>query len=92
MQLQCFPLQAVMAALNNPIVGYLSLDINGSEYTILKTMNWTNLKISAMSVEMSNNKEDIYNLLGQKSYSYVKSAGFSDIFLSKKGQTKPKKK
>ena len=73
-----------MAALNNPIVNYLSLDINGEEYAVLKTMNWTNLQISAMSVEMSNNKEDIYKLLEQENFSYVKSAGFSDIFLSKK--------
>ena len=75
-----------MAALNNPIVDLLSLDLNGNESAVLETLNWTNLKISSMSVEMSNinNKKDVYMLLGQKSFSYVKSAGFSDIFLTKK--------
>ena len=82
-----FPIsEAVMAALNNPIVDFLSLDLNGTESAVLETLNWTNLNISAMSIEMSNinNKKDIYMLLEQKSFSYVKSAGFSDIFLTKK--------
>ena len=75
-----------MAALNNPLVDFLSLDLNGNESAVLETLNWTSLNISAMSVEMSNinNKKDIYMLLEQKSFSYVKSAGFSDIFLTKK--------
>ena len=75
-----------MAALNNPIVDFLSLDINGNESAVLETLNWTNLKISAMLVEISNinNKKDIYMLLGQKSFSYVKSVGFSDVFRTKK--------
>ena len=44
---QCFPLQSVLVALNNPIVDYFSLDVEGSELPILKSLDWDNVNISS---------------------------------------------
>ena len=46
---QCFPLQSVLVALNNPIVDYFSLDVEGSELPILKSLDWDNVNISVIS-------------------------------------------
>ena len=35
---QCFPLYTILLALGNPVVDYFSLDIEGAEYPVLKTI------------------------------------------------------
>jgi len=39
-QVQCFPLYSVLMALGNPNVDYFSLDIEGAELVMLKTLPW----------------------------------------------------
>ena len=46
---QCFPLQSVLMALGSPIVDYFSLDVEGSEFPILKSLDWDNVNISVIS-------------------------------------------
>ena len=94
-QVQCFPLSAVLAALGNPLVDYFSLDIEGAEYAVLKTIGWEKIRLSALSVEMNHageifngSREDIHELLEQNGFSYITSAGIDDIFLSKKKNRK----
>ena len=47
----CFPLNAIMAAINVSRVDYLSLDVEGAELEILRTIEWTQLKIDVITVE-----------------------------------------
>ena len=37
---QCFPLYSLLLALGNPKVDYLSLDVEGTELDILRTIPW----------------------------------------------------
>jgi Methyltransferase FkbM domain len=37
---QCFPIYSILAALNRTTVDYFSLDIEGDELSILKTIPW----------------------------------------------------
>ena len=39
-QKQCFPIYSLILALGNPKVDYFSLDVEGSEMDILKTIPW----------------------------------------------------
>ena len=42
LQVHCFPLYSVLMALGNPLVDYLSLDIEGAEFKVLETVpSWT---------------------------------------------------
>ena len=84
-------MQAVLEALGNPLVDYFSLDIEGAEYAVLKTINWDKIRLLALSVEMNHageifngSKEDIHALLEQNGFSYITSANIDDIFLSTK--------
>ena len=47
----CFPLNAIMAALDVSHVDYLSLDVEGPELEILRTVDWTRLHIVVITVE-----------------------------------------
>ncbi len=37
-QAKCFPLYSILLALENPTVDYFSLDIEGAEFEVLKTI------------------------------------------------------
>ena len=47
----CFPLNTIMAALGISHVDYLSLDVEGPEIEILRTVDWTRLHIDVITVE-----------------------------------------
>jgi hypothetical protein len=42
---QCLPLYSVLLALGNPTVNYFSLDIEGAEFPVLKTIPWDKVDI-----------------------------------------------
>ena len=41
----CFPLYDILKAVGNPIVDYFSLDIEGVELDVLKTIPWKDVNI-----------------------------------------------
>jgi len=47
----CFSLNAILDALNVSHVDYLSLDVEGPELEILRTVDWTRLRIDVITVE-----------------------------------------
>ena len=42
---QCFPIYSILAALNRTTVDYFSLDIEGDELSVLKTIPWDSVDI-----------------------------------------------
>ena len=48
---QCFPLMDVLAALGVYHVDYLSLDVEGPELEILRTVDWNRLRVDILTVE-----------------------------------------
>ena len=50
-EVNCFPLNAITAALGVSHVDYLSLDVEGPELEILRTVDWTRLYIDVITVE-----------------------------------------
>ena len=50
-QHQCLPLVSLLLALDNPTVHYFSLDIEGAELQVLKTIPWDKVDIWVISVE-----------------------------------------
>ena len=41
----CVPLYSLLLALDNPTVDYMSLDIEGAELSVLKTVPWESVDI-----------------------------------------------
>ena len=50
--LQCFPLFSTLLALDNPTVNFLSLDIEGAEFEVLKTIPWDKVDIEVIVAEL----------------------------------------
>jgi len=57
-QVQCFPLFSFLSALGVDTVDYLSLDVEGLELKILRTIPFHRLRIKVISVEVITAEED----------------------------------
>ena len=94
LKVQCFPIQAVLKAINSPTVTYFSLDIEGAEYDVLKTIDFDKIDISLLGVEIqgigddilrknTGSKEQIHNLLKQNGYIYTDRVELDSFFVKK---------
>ena len=81
-RIQCFPISSLVLALGNPVIDYLSLDIEGAELEVLKTIPFDKIKIQLISVEIARKKlnenaagehydpyDDIVSLMKHNGYS-----------------------
>ena len=87
-QMQCIPIFSLLLALGNPTVDFLSLDIEGAEYQVLKTIPWNKVDIRALSVEtqfagdvLEGSRKDIFDLLLGVGFSHLGSLARDDIFV-----------
>ncbi|XP_047492557.1 uncharacterized protein LOC125041567 isoform X2 [Penaeus chinensis] len=75
LEVQCFPLYSYLLALNVTTVDYFSLDVEGAEFSVLKTIPWEKVDIKTLSVEFIHDhegKEAIQTYMLSKGY-YVHS-------------------
>ncbi len=56
---QCFPLYSILLALNRTVVDYLSLDVEGAELAVLKTIPFDKVNIRVLSVEVTHVSRNI---------------------------------
>ena len=80
-----------MAALGYPQIDYFSLDIEGAEYAVLKTLEWQRLDILSLSVEVQHageifdgTREDIHNLTQTNGLEFVRKVGHDDVYVKTK--------
>lgn len=76
----CFPLLSIMLALNRTHIDYFSLDVEGLEIPVLKTIPFDQLDISVFTVEYSHQKSK------QEMVRFMESKGYkvhADIHASK---------
>jgi len=89
-QVQCFPLYSILMALGNPHVDYFSLDIEGAELAMLKTLPWDKIKMTLIDVEINHagmifpgSREDIHSFMFSHGYPFIKSVSVDDFFFNK---------
>jgi FkbM family methyltransferase len=71
--------------LNLPkIIDYVSLDVEGSELEILKTINFENHQINFISVENNYNDKNINNIMFENNFEIIINLGCDTIFKNKK--------
>ena len=51
-EFQCFPLYSVLLALDNPTVTLLSLDIEGAEFDVFRSLPWDKVDIEVIVTEL----------------------------------------
>ena len=85
-KVQCFPLYSILLALNKTNVDYFSLDIEGDELHVLKTIPFDKLHIKAMTVEVvhpRNRRAEVRAYMESQGHQYVKSL-FQDLVFVRK--------
>jgi len=79
---QCFSFTSITAALGIQHIDYFSLDVEGPELEILRTIDWTQLSIDVITVEYNMNKDKLNRLR-----SVMKANGtFTEVGLLGSGQ------
>ena len=81
-QVQCFPLYSVLMALENPHIDYFSLDIEGAELPVLKSLPWNEISMTVLDVEINHagkifpgSREEIQNFIASHGYQFLNSNG-----------------
>ena len=94
LQIQCFPLYSVLQALDLPTVDYFSLDIEGAEYPVLKSIPFKKVDIRMFGVEVEHagkifngTEKDIIKLLKTSGYQYVAKTKLDKFFMKDVGNT-----
>ena len=82
----CTPLQNI-AALTNTEIDYMSIDTEGNEYSILKSIDFTKLKVTCLSIENNYDDAGIENIMAQNGYAKIYRLGDDDIYLIKNKYT-----
>jgi len=84
-ELQCLPMASLLLAMGNPTVNYLSLDLEGAELEVIKTIPFKQLNIEVLSVEFNllgrvfpGSRSLLHSHLDQAGYSYVGTLGDKD--------------
>ena len=86
---QCFPLFPVLLALDNPTVTLLSLDIEGAEFEVFRSLPWDKVDIEVIVTELVHAGElfpgsrlEVIEFLESKNYQYIGNL-YDDIFVRK---------
>ena len=85
-QIQCFPLYSLLLALNQTTVNFLSLDVEGDELYVLKTIPFDKVDIKMMTVEHNNQRTPpsvLIQYLRDKGYIDIQRLGVDVIFRKK---------
>ena len=59
----CFPFYGILSAAGNPSVDFFSLDVEGAELSILKTIPWSNVDIKVRWVKIKYSKSKLLNYI-----------------------------
>jgi FkbM family methyltransferase len=95
MEVQCFPLASILAAMGVKHVDYFSLDIEGAELDVLKTLPLDDITIDVISVEFrvragkeetKKRYQDIVDFLSLYGYEVVDVLGGEDVVLKRSKQ------
>lgn len=73
-KIQCFPLYSVLLAMQQLTVDFFSLDIEGDELNVLKTIPWDKVNISMLTVEYAHQRGGSSGL-----NTYMKQQGYDDM-------------
>ena len=73
-------------ALGNPHIDYFSLDIEGAELPVLKTLPWNKISMTVLDIEVNHagkifpgTREDIQNFIGSQGYPLLNSGESMNI-------------
>jgi FkbM family methyltransferase len=70
-------------AVTNHNIDYLSLDTEGSEFSILENIDFAKFTIKVISIENDYDNQKIYNFLKNLGFIYLKTIGSDELYINK---------
>jgi FkbM family methyltransferase len=80
MEVECYKLNDILEQHNINEIDFCSLDIEGGELDILKSIDYNRYHIKVLTVENAENNRDILNFLKSKSFVFITSLGCDEIY------------
>ena len=81
-KVQCFPLYSLILAVGNPKIDFLSLNIEGSEVDVLRSLPWEEVDIEMVMVEMvHSNKTAMHHIMTEAGYREYRKTGVDTIYV-----------
>ena len=92
-EMQCFPLYSILLALNRTTVDFFSLDVEGDELSVLKTIPFYKVNIKMITVEYAHSKggyRALQKYMALQGYDTLlrmeaDNGGVADVIFRKKG-------
>lgn len=81
-EIQTITFNDIIKKYNCNKIDYLSLDVEGAEYSILKTIDFNKIFIKSISVENNYQNDDVYKLLSINKFKKITSLGCDDIYIN----------
>ncbi len=82
-EVQCYKLNDLLAQNNFSHVDYLSLDTEGGELEILKSIDFSRFDIDVITVENNYDDPEFKSFLTSKGYELVKKLGSDEVYKKK---------
>ena len=79
--MQVNKLQSVLDKYNIHEIDYCSIDTEGSEFNIIKSIDFSRTKIKIFSIENNYNSEEIKNFLEERGYILETILQWDDIYV-----------
>ena len=81
-EVNCTPLQNI-ELLGNRLIDFMSIDTEGNELSILKSIDFGKIKVSCFTIENNYGNNNIEEIMNRNNYVKVYRLGDDDIFLLK---------
>ena len=98
-QVQCFPLYSVLLAMGNPTIDYMSLDIEGGEIPVLKTIPWSKTNIKVVAIEANHvgaifpgTLSELRKIMKDNGYHFVETVEIDEVYVKRELLLPPKDK
>lgn len=84
--IECITLQDIFEKHNVSTVDYFSLDIEGGEINILKSIDFSKVFIKVISVENNYHDKEIKRFLKRNNYKLIKKLGIDEIYVHQESE------
>lgn len=85
-EVNCMPLQNI-PLLRNKAIAFMSIDTEGNELSILKSIDFSKLNVTCFTIENNYGDSNIEEIMNRNNYIKVKRLGDDDVYLLKSKYT-----
>ena len=77
---KCYPLSSLMNTSGQTHIDYFSLDVEGAEMIILKSIDWKHLDIDVFTIETDQHRQGILTFMKTQGYKCIQTISGDDVF------------